>query len=62
MVPSAVTFIIYLVSSVVCFGLWSHFTVRWWGYLTKGERGLAVFLCLLYFTLGTLSVIGLVTV
>lgn len=62
MVPSAVTFIIYLVSSVVCLGFWGYFTVRWWDSLTKGLRGLSVFQCCLYFTLATLSVIGLVAV
>lgn len=43
MVPSAVTFIIYLVSSVVCLGFWGYFTVRWWDSLTKGLRWLSVF-------------------
>lgn len=59
---SVVTFIIYLVSSVVCLGFWGYYTVHWWDSLTKGLRGLSVFLCCLYFAMATLSVIGLVAV
>lgn len=52
MVPSAATFIIYLVSSVVCLGFWGYFTVRWWDSLTKGLRWLSGFSVLPLFYAG----------